>query len=91
MELFLPEDYPMTAPKVRVPQSITSIFKTGFNGFDDCHKNAKGTVHHSDLSPEHRQVGKNLPRHPQREMESSTSDQNRPSLHPGETSIVVSF
>ena len=86
MELFLPEDYPMTAPKVRL-----SILKTGFNGFDDCHKNAKGTVHHSDLSPEHRQAGKNLPRHPQREMESSTSDQNRPSLHPGETSIVVSF
>ena len=86
MELFLPEDYPMTAPKVRL-----SILKTGFIGFDDCHKNAKGTVHHSDLSPEHRQAGKNLPGHPQREMESSTSDQNRPSLHPGETSIVASF
>ena len=86
MELFLPEDYPMTAPKVRL-----SILKTGFNGFDDRHNNAKGTVHHSDLPPEHRQAGKNLPGHPQREMESSTSDQNRPSLHPGETSIVVSF
>ena len=66
LELFLPEDYPMTAPKVRFTSQLSSLFNH--------HNNLKGPVHNTDLPPKHRQAWQNLPRHPEGKMESCSSD-----------------
>ena len=74
LELFLPEDYPMSAPKVS--SGPASLLPRG----TDCDT---GSVHHSYLPPQHRQAGEDLPGHPQGQMEPSTTDPHSTSLHPG--------
>ena len=52
LELFLPEDYPMSAPKVGEGSS------DNVSSFDP---HVSGEIHHSDLPSQHRQAGSHLP------------------------------
>ena len=76
LELFLPEDYPMSAPKVSIKiaeccsHQVTTHVCTG-------------EVHHSYLPPQYRQAGQDLSRHPQGQVEPRSSDQDGSALYSG--------
>jgi hypothetical protein len=76
LELFLPEDYPMAAPKVRTEVDRADIGSRILNAVHRIQvpRCPAGTIFNKNLSSEHRQTGPHLLRHPEGQVEPSPAD-----------------